>query len=85
MSLALGILPELLELAVFVFASAGLSLAGLYIERFALASAQSGQTVLAVWAIVVGGVVLFFAYFLASHKAASSYAKIKGELAESPE
>ncbi|QZP39263.1 hypothetical protein [Halobaculum magnesiiphilum] len=82
MDSALEILPELLELVVFGLGSAGLSVAGLYIEQFALTTAQSGQTLLAGWAAVIGCVVLVFAYLLATDKAAKSYVKVKRELAE---
>jgi len=85
MSSVLEILPELLELIVFGLGSAGLSIAGLYIEQFALTSAQTGRTVIAVWAAVIGCVVLAFAYLMATDKAANSLAKVKYEFAESGE
>jgi len=85
MDSVLEILPELLELVVFSLGSAGLSVAGLFIEHFALTSAQTGRTVIAVWAAGFGCVVLAFAYFMATDKAAHSFAKFKHELTESTE
>jgi Na+-translocating ferredoxin:NAD+ oxidoreductase RnfD subunit len=75
----IDILPELIELAVFSLGSVALSVAGLFIEQFALASAQGGQTVLAGWATVIGGVALLSAYFLATDKAASSFRTLRGD------
>jgi hypothetical protein len=85
MSSVLEVLPELLELVVFGLGSAGLSVAGLYIEQFALTSAQTGRTVIAVWAAVIGCVVLAFAYLMATDKAANSFKKVKMEFAEGTE
>ena len=85
MSSVLEVLPEILELIVFSLGSAGLSVAGLYIEQFALTSAQTGGTVIAVWAAVIGCVVLAFAYLMATDKAANSFMKVKRELADSTE
>jgi hypothetical protein len=85
MTSVLELLSELLELFVFSIGSAGLSVAGLYIERFALTSAQTGRTVIAVWAAVIGCVVLAFAYLMATDKAANSFVKVKHEFADSAE
>lgn len=85
MASVLELLPQLLELLVLSLGSAGLSVAGLYIERFALTSVQTGRTVIAVWAAVIGCVVLAFAYLMATDKATHSFAKVKRELADSTE
>lgn len=81
----LEIFPELLELVAFGLTSAGLSVAGLYIEQFALSSAQTGKIGLAVWATVIGCVVLAFAYLVAVDKAAHSFEKVKHEFVDSTE
>jgi len=83
MKSAFEILPELLELVVFGLGSAGLSVAGLYIEQFALISVQTGRTVIGVWAAVIGCVVFAFAYLMATDKAAHSFEKVKREFTDS--
>lgn len=75
-------LPELLELSAFALGSLGLSAVGVYIEHFALTTAQMGQVALGAWAAVVGGVALVFAYLLATDKAATSYANLKQKRTE---
>lgn len=61
-------LPELAELLLYVLGSAGLSVAGISAERFALASLLSGDTVVGIWAVVGGGVLLYVASQLAGDK-----------------
>lgn len=72
-----ALVPELLELVAFGLGALSLSVAGAYIERFALASAGSGQTALAAWAAVVGAAVLYFAYLLATDKVPAALADLR--------
>ncbi|AFK19650.1 hypothetical protein E6P09_01925 [Haloferax mediterranei ATCC 33500] len=62
------LLPDLLELSVFGVGSAGLSVAGAYIERFGLLTVEHGNTELGAWAVVMGLAVLYFAYLLGTDK-----------------
>ncbi|MEF8786308.1 MAG: hypothetical protein V5A45_10280 [Haloarculaceae archaeon] len=64
----LELLPEMVELVIFGIGTVVLSLASAYIELFAFATAQSGNTTLGLWAAVVGVVLLAFAYFLGTDK-----------------
>lgn len=79
------LLPELLELLLFSLGSLGLSVAGVYIERFALSTLQTGDPVTAAWAGVIGGVALVVAYFLATDKVAGKAADVRQALGERPE
>jgi len=83
MNSAFEVLPELLELVVFSLGSVGLSVAGLYVEQFALTSVQTGQTVTGAWAAVIGCVVLGFAYLMATDKAVPSLEKVKRKFTDS--
>ena len=83
MNLAFEALPELLEFVVFGLGSAGLSVAGLYIEQFALTAVQTGRNLIGVWAAVIGCVALGFAYLMATDKAADSFEKVKRKFADS--
>jgi len=67
----LELVPEVIELVIFGLGTVALSLASAYIELFALATAQSGDAMLALWAGVVGVVLLAFAYFLGTDKLAA--------------
>lgn len=62
------LLPDLLELFIFGLGSAGLSVAGVYIERFALLTVEHGNTELGAWAVVMGLAVLYFAYLVGTDK-----------------
>lgn len=73
----LELLPELIALAVFGLSSAGLAVAGAYIEQFALTTIQSGEMMLGLWAGVIGAVVLMFAYLLATDKFATKLKSIR--------
>ena len=73
----LELLPELIALAVFGLSSAGLALAGAYIEQFALITIQSGEMMLGLWAGVIGAVVLMFAYLMATDKFATKLKAIR--------
>ncbi|WP_435074538.1 hypothetical protein [Halorubrum sp. HHNYT27] len=79
------ILPEAIELVAVSLGSVGLSVAGLFIERFALASAQSSQTVLAGWAAGIGCVVLLSAYFLATDRVADGLRELRRDVLDSVE
>jgi len=79
------LLPELLELLLFSLGSLGLSLAGVYIERFALSTLQTGDPITAAWAGLIGAVALVVGYFLATDKAAGKVTDIRRALDEQPE
>ncbi len=81
----LTLLPELVELLLFSLGSLGLSVAGVYIERFALSTLQTGDPVTAAWAGVIGGVALVVAYFLATDKVAGKLTDIRRAINESAE
>ncbi|MFD1598524.1 hypothetical protein [Halobellus rarus] len=72
----LELLPMFLELFVFSLGAVGLSLTGAYVERFAVATAQHGQPLLALWAAVMGAVALYFAYSLAIGRVAPTLAEL---------
>jgi len=64
----LELFPILFELSAFGIGALGLSLAGAYVERFALATFQHGQPLLAVWAAVMGAIALYFAYSITTDR-----------------
>ena len=64
----LELLPELLELLVFGAGSVGLSVAGLYIERVALATVESGHVKLGAWLAFMGAMAFYFAYLMSTDK-----------------
>ncbi|WP_340098223.1 hypothetical protein [Salinibaculum salinum] len=68
----LELLPEVVELVIFGVGTVALSLASAYMELYALATAQSGNTTLGLWAGVVGVVLLAFAYLVGTDKFAVS-------------
>lgn len=72
-----SLLLSLFELAVFGVGSVGLSLVGAYIEQFAISTLQSGQMILGAWAAVIGIVVLYFAYMLATDKFSTKLEEFK--------
>ncbi|ELZ65264.1 hypothetical protein C5B91_07645 [Haloferax sp. Atlit-10N] len=75
------LLPELLELLVFSLGSAGLSLAGAYIERFALVTFEQGNVEIAAWAVVMGAVALYFAYNVGTDKVRPKFRDVRAALA----
>ena len=75
----LELLPVLFELSVFSLGAVGLSLAGAYVERFAVATAQHGQPLLALWAAVMGAVALYFAYSLTIDRVAPTLSELTGQ------
>lgn len=76
------LLPDLLELLVFGVGSAGLSLAGAYIERFALLTVQHGNLGFGAWAIAMGAAVLYFAYLLGTDKFHPKLREVRSALAQ---
>lgn len=62
------LLPELVELAVFGLSTSVLSLFGAYLERFAFITIQSGDQTIGLWAGIMGGVLLMFAYLVGTDK-----------------
>jgi hypothetical protein len=62
------LLPDFLELLVFGLGSAALSVAGAYIERFALLTLEHGNLEIGVWAVVMGAMALYFAYTIGTDK-----------------
>ncbi|WP_251329212.1 hypothetical protein [Haloplanus pelagicus] len=78
----LELLPELLELLVFGLGSVGLSVAGLYIERFALATVESGHVKLGAWIGFMGVMAFYFAYLMSTDKFRPKLAAVRRRLAE---
>lgn len=78
----LDLLPELLELLVFGLGAAGLSVAGAYIERFAVLTYQHGDPTVGLWAVVPGVVCLAFAYLLVTDKFVPKLLSVRRALAD---
>jgi len=78
----LELLPQLLELLAFGIGSVGLSVAGLYVERVALATAESGQVKLGAWMAFVGAMAFYFAYLMGTDKFRPRLAAVRQRLAE---
>ena len=81
-STLLELLPELLELLVFGVGSVGLSIFGLYIERFALATVESGHVKLGAWMAFMGAMAFYFAYLMSTDKFRPKLAVVRRRLAE---
>ena len=81
-STLLELLPQLLELLAFAFGSVGLSVAGLYIERLALTTAESGQVKLGAWMAFMGVMAFYFAYLMSTDKFRPKLAAVRRRLAE---
>jgi hypothetical protein len=73
----LELLPAVLELLAYAAVSVGLSLVGLYVEAFALATLQGGRPGLGAWAAVMGAVALLFAYRLATDEFRTKLTEIR--------
>lgn len=58
------LLPELVQLLFFGSIGVSLSLGGAYVERFAVATLQAGDTVVGAWAAVIGLLLIGFAYLV---------------------
>jgi len=76
----LELVPELLELAFFAVSSVVLTIVGALVEQFALATAQSGDLKIGLWAAVIGTVALYVAFLLATDKFPDKLATIRTEL-----
>lgn len=78
----LGLFPELLELLLFGVGSVGLSVAGLYIERFALATIESGNVKLGAWMAFMGAMAFYFAYLMSTDKFRPKLAAVRQQLTD---
>jgi hypothetical protein len=78
----LGLLPELLELLLFGVGSVGLSVAGLYIEQFALATIESGNVKLGAWMAFMGAMAFYFAYLMSTDKFRPKLAAVRQQLTD---
>jgi len=78
----LELLPQLLELLAFGLGSVGLSVAGLYVERIALATAESGQVKLGAWMGFMGAMAFYFAFLMGTDKFRPKLAAVRRRLAE---
>lgn len=76
----LELFPLLAEFLLFSLGSVGLSLVAVYVERFAIAALRTGDPKLGLWAGVMGAVALYFAYLLATDRAASALTALRAEL-----
>ena len=75
-------LLELLELALFGIGGVGLSIAGAYLERVALVTAESGQPKLGAWIAFVGVMAFYFAYLFGTDKFGPKVAALRRTCAE---
>jgi hypothetical protein len=73
---------ELLELLAFALGSVGPSVAGLYIERVALATVESGNAKLGAWLAFMGFMAFYFAYLMRTDKFQPKLAAVRRRLAE---
>jgi len=78
----LELLPQFLELLAFGLGSVGLSVAGLYVERIALATAESGQVKLGAWMGFMGAMAFYFAFLMGTDKFRPKLAAVRRRLAE---
>lgn len=78
----LPVLPELAEVTLFGAVTLALSVGGLYAERFALLSLQSGETTLGAWATLAGFVLCGFAFLVGRDKFHPSVGKLRAALTE---
>ena len=78
----LELLPQLLELLAFGLGSVGLSVFGLYVERFAIATVESGQITLGAWMAFVGAMACYFAYLMGTDKFRPKLAAVRKQLAD---
>jgi hypothetical protein len=73
----LELLPPLLELLAFAFGGLGLSAAGLYLERLALATFQTGNAKLGGWIAFMGLMAFYFAYLMGTDKVRPALAAVR--------
>ena len=78
----LELLPQLLELLAFGAGSVGLSVAGLYVERVAFATVESGHVKLGAWLAFVGAMAFYFAYLMSTDKFQPKLAAVRQRLAD---
>ena len=78
----LELLPELLGLGFFGLGTVALSAAGVYAERVALATVQSGQSALGAWIAFMGVMAFFFAYLMATDKLRPRLSTVSTRLSE---
>jgi len=76
----LPLVLELLELLVLGALTTGLSVAGVYVERFAIGALRGGNVEVGAWATLAGLVMLGFAYLLATDKLVERIATLRREL-----
>lgn len=62
------LLPEIIEILILGIGSVSLSVAGVFIERFALLTALDGEALLGGWFAVMGCMAFLFAYLLFTDK-----------------
>jgi hypothetical protein len=75
------VLPELLDLVLYGGLSVAFSVAGVYIERFAMATLQGGDTMLGLWAVVVGLLAFVFAYVFTTQHVLDAVATLQAHVA----
>jgi hypothetical protein len=75
----LELLPQLLAFGV---GSVGLSVAGLYIERVALTTIESGNVKLGAWLGLMGAMAFYFAYLMSTDKFRPKLAAVRRQLAD---
>jgi hypothetical protein len=71
------LLLEVVALLLFGSVSFALSIAGLYVERFAFATYQSGRVALGTWPAVLGLVLATFSYLLGRNQLAPTVASVR--------
>ncbi|WP_153552256.1 hypothetical protein [Halomicrobium sp. LC1Hm] len=77
--------PELVELLAAGLSTAVLSVAGTYVERFAFATIQTGDTTAGAWAAFMGVAMLFLAYVVVTDRLVPTLFEVTGRVTGSPE
>ncbi|WP_092633301.1 hypothetical protein [Haloplanus vescus] len=78
----LELLPQLVELLAFAFGSLGLSAAGVYLERFALTTLETGNAKLGGWIAFMGLMAFYFAYLMSTDKVRPKLAAVRRQAGE---
>ena len=78
----LELLPILAELGFFGSGTVAPSVAGVYAERAAFATVQSGQSALGAWIAFMGVMAFFFAYLMATDKLHPRLSAVGTDLSE---